>query len=215
MTFQFKVQLPGICRPPVWRRLIVPGHFSFFKLHEIIQAAFGWQDFFGINPFRFQPKNAFEPLIDANDYEVENYFVCADDKFINGIIYRPFQQLDASETKLTAIFNSIQQKYVYTCGLGENWNHLITVEKITEAEWLRAACVTGRGACPPEDCGGSKGYARLKTIINDPLHMEHKEIKRWLEKNEGTSKWDAYAFDHEEAKKRVAAKGAFEIFLSK
>lgn len=30
--------------PPVWRRLVVPLHFTLAQLHPILQAAFGWTD---------------------------------------------------------------------------------------------------------------------------------------------------------------------------
>lgn len=38
---QFKIQIKDIKRPPVWRRVIVPPTFTFHRLHEVIQAAFG------------------------------------------------------------------------------------------------------------------------------------------------------------------------------
>lgn len=31
--------------PPVWRRLLVPENITFSKLHRIIQASFGWQNY--------------------------------------------------------------------------------------------------------------------------------------------------------------------------
>ena len=36
-----KVTLRGI-RPPVWRRLLVPGRITLGGLHHVIQAAMGW-----------------------------------------------------------------------------------------------------------------------------------------------------------------------------
>lgn len=39
--FQLKVQLAGI-RPPVWRRVLVPGEIDLGELHDVIQTAFGW-----------------------------------------------------------------------------------------------------------------------------------------------------------------------------
>ena len=39
--FSLKVTLRGV-RPPIWRRLIIPGSMTLASLHEAIQAAMGW-----------------------------------------------------------------------------------------------------------------------------------------------------------------------------
>ncbi|SPF45910.1 hypothetical protein SBF1_3410010 [Candidatus Desulfosporosinus infrequens] len=41
ITYQLKISLVDI-EPPIWRRIIVQSNITFFKLHKIIQAAFGW-----------------------------------------------------------------------------------------------------------------------------------------------------------------------------
>jgi hypothetical protein len=41
-------------------------------------------------------------------------------------------------------------------------------------------CLAGKGACPPEDCGGAWGYADLKETIADPSDEEHEERLEWL-----------------------------------
>ena len=45
MTIIFKIQLRDIKKPPVWRRLEIPGSFTFDEFHETIQAAFGWWNY--------------------------------------------------------------------------------------------------------------------------------------------------------------------------
>ncbi|MCW2893808.1 MAG: plasmid pRiA4b family protein [Actinomycetia bacterium] len=52
-------------------------------------------------------------------------------------------------------------------------NHDIKLEKVLSPDAdPRAtgvpACPAGKGACPPEDCGGAWGYADLKATIADP-----------------------------------------------
>ena len=43
MIYQLKVTLQ-YSKPPIWRRLEVPGNTSLAKLHDIIQLAMGWTD---------------------------------------------------------------------------------------------------------------------------------------------------------------------------
>ena len=42
-----------------------------------------------------------------------------------------------------------------------------------------AVCLDGANACPPEDCGGTGGYADLLEILANPAHEEHKKYRRW------------------------------------
>ena len=59
-------------------------------------------------------------------------------------------------------------------------------------------CITGKRACPPEDCGGSWGYAELLEIISDSSHPEYEERMEWLGKN-----FNQDTFDINEVKQRL------------
>ena len=41
-------------------------------------------------------------------------------------------------------------------------------------------CVAGKGACPPEDCGGPWGYDDLKQALADPRREDHTGMLDWL-----------------------------------
>ncbi len=40
--------------------------------------------------------------------------------------------------------------------------------------------MTGKRACPPEDCGGVWGYENLLEILRDPKHEEYEGMVEWL-----------------------------------
>ena len=42
---EIKVKLLGVTKPPVWRRLQVRADTRLDRLHEMLVAAFGWQDY--------------------------------------------------------------------------------------------------------------------------------------------------------------------------
>jgi hypothetical protein len=43
MIYQIKIAIDGI-RPPIWRRVQVPGRMTLAGLHSVIQTAMGWYD---------------------------------------------------------------------------------------------------------------------------------------------------------------------------
>ena len=72
------------------------------------------------------------------------------------------------------------ESFRYTYDFGDDWKHKVTVEKIAPPDPGDVpACIDGRRACPPEDCGGTWGYRELLEILADPTHPEHAERVEW------------------------------------
>ena len=70
------------------------------------------------------------------------------------------------------------EKFVYVYDFGDSWVHDITVENIDQDDELDCPiCLAGKGACPPEDCGGAWGYEDLKKEIEslDSDEVSYKE----------------------------------------
>ena len=70
----------------------------------------------------------------------------------------------------------------YTYDFGDNWEHKIPLEKILprDKNIEYPACIAGKRACPPEDCGGIWGYEEFLEAINNPDHEEHEEMLEWV-----------------------------------
>ena len=53
------------------------------------------------------------------------------------------------------------ERFTYVYDFGDWWEHEVRVEPATpvDARGLIPRCSGGNGTCPPEDCGGSAGYA--------------------------------------------------------
>jgi hypothetical protein len=184
MTFHFKIQLQHISKPPVWRKVAVPAQFTFLRFHEVIQAAFGWENY---HLFEFS----------SGGYGSDLQISMPDPM---GMGER--NQKEAGKVKLSQIFKEEGQNFTYIYDFGDDWVHLITLEKIVDEKTIKADCMAGKGACPPEDCGGPWGYTELKETLADPKHPEHEEMKEWLELEED-EEWDPVAFDLEEAQALV------------
>ena len=184
MTFQFKIQLKGITKPPVWRKVSVPAKFTFLKFHEVIQAAFGWGNY---HLFQFSPKGyGSYPSIGLPDPEG----------------WGEDDITDSRKIKLKDVFSTEGEKYTYIYDFGDDWEHKLVLERILPDKTLKASCLDGKGACPPEDCGGVWGYQELKEVMADPSHPEHESMKEWLELDEEES-CDPAAFDLKEAREMV------------
>jgi hypothetical protein len=148
---QLKMTLKGISKPPVWRRVQVRAATTFATLHQIIQAAFGWTDTH-LHSFEYDGEQ-----IGVPDPEWDNDCV------------------DEAETTLDRVLLGPKDRVRYTYDFGDNWEHDIVLEKVTDPNAMdgRAVLLTGKGACPPEDCGGAWGYAELKdTGSVDPTSLD-------------------------------------------
>lgn len=182
MAFLFKVQIKGVTKPPVWRRLLIPEHYNFHQFHEVIQAAFEWWD---CHLYQFSP-TAFGsyPQIGVPDPDFDN------------------DMIDSSKIPLKAIFTVPGKKFTYVYDFGDNWEHQLTLEAITDAKLLRPDCVEGKGRRPPEDCGGVGGYSYLREVLKDRSHPEYEDMRQWLGL-EGDETWNPNAFNLEECREAV------------
>jgi hypothetical protein len=154
-VYQLKITLRDV-KPPVWRRVEVKD-CSLADLHDVIQICMGW-DGGHLHAFEIGGEQYSAPDLDgATDAE------------------------DASKVKLSKVVGWGIKKFTYTYDFGDNWEHVIEVEKELPAEPGVAypRCVAGKRACPPDDCGGPWGYADFLEAIQDPKHPEHEELLEW------------------------------------
>lgn len=177
--YRAKITLLGVENPPVWRRVLVPAAIRLDRLHEIIQAAMGWQN---------AHLHAF--------IHGQTYYGLPDPEL---------RHRDERTTKLNDLVTP-GDRLVYTYDFGDDWDHEILIEEEATAETgLRYPwCVAGQAACPPEDAGGWPGYVRLIDILTDPGHDEHQDMLDWLGLD-NHSQFDPARFDPDEANRRLAA----------
>lgn len=180
MLLHFRIQIANIVKPPVWRKLLVPDSFSFHRFHHVIQAAFGWED---CHLYQFSEKGHGSPWAISVPFEDDDWM----------------EVKNSRKIKLKDVFNAKGQNLIYIYDFGDDWMHKITVEEITEGNPQKADCIAGKGACPPEDCGGHWGYENLKKILADPAHPEHNEMREWLAL-EPDEDWSPDIFNAEETR---------------
>jgi hypothetical protein len=91
-------------------------------------------------------------------------------------------------------------RFLYEYDFGDSWQHEVLFEKSVEAEAGRKCplCLEGARACPPEDVGGTWGYADFVEAIQNEDHEQHEEMLEWV-----GGRFDPEAFDPAKATKRM------------
>lgn len=171
---QFLIVLPST-DPLVWRRIQVPESYSFWDLHVAIQDAMGWTDSH-LHEFT---------LVDTNTGQVTSIGI-PDEEMPEE--HPPVAGWDVPITQhLAHGMAPIRYRYDF----GDNWEHILKFEDVLPASaGAYPRCVAGAGSCPPEDVGGTHGYATFLQTISDPRHPEHDAMLEWV----GGS-FDPHAFD--------------------
>ncbi len=85
-----------------------------------------------------------------------------------------------SETRfqLSQVMPARGARGVYEYDFGDSWTHTLQVEKFLPPEpgARYPRCVTGKGACPPEDVGGGWGYQSFLEANGNRQYPEHDEL---------------------------------------
>lgn len=93
----------------------------------------------------------------------------------------------------------VGEALTYVYDFGDNWRHLVTVEKaMARPNGHYPRVIEGSRACPPEDCGGPWGYAEMLRVLAGPRNARRREVVEWVGKS-----FDPKVFDLEEAQERL------------
>ena len=145
-------------KPMVWRQLLVAAELSLEELHEVLQAAFEWDEdhghiFYSGDQFYGAPGAGTDlgaNLTDEREVALESF---ADDE----LIYR-YQAREGWEVKLA-------------------FSQALKLPGFPASPY----CVDGARAAPPEGAGGLSGYESLVRATQAPNDPEAAELIDWLD----------------------------------
>ncbi len=178
---EFVVSLQSIT-PRIWRRFQITVNATFLDLHAAIQDSFGWE-YSHLWEFH-TPGRSREVLAGMPP----DSLMWSDED----------QAPDAGEIRLTRYFGQADQ-CVYWYDFGDDWLHRVKLrQRVSLEDRFFRRLLAGRRTCPPEDCGGISGYARLVEFLetgDDPWEDDDGELAEWVGdwKPDGFSLSDAKA----------------------
>ncbi len=160
--------------PVINRKLQVPVQMNLHQLHELIQTAMPWGDCH-MYEFHCRGKEYWREAEDDVDDEFEEEF----DEEFDDLFEKASQQWSVKQF----LTHTNAKKFHYVYDFGDNWDHLITVGAVEDANpnEIYPKLLAANGLCPPEDIGGIQHYYWALEIINEPEHENHEETLGWFD----------------------------------
>lgn len=150
-----RIELNNIT-PAIWRVVTVPDTIALQRLHDVVQAAMGWDD------------------------SHLHLFVVRGAQYGDEAVFDGGNVHDEGSTSLQQLCLQRGESMLYVYDMGDNWEHTITLldEAFVDAD--EAFCiVAGERATPPEDVGGTGGYEDFCAAMANSKHPEHASVREW------------------------------------
>ena len=165
--------------PNIWRMVQVKPEMPLAFFHRFIQQVMGWQD---LHLHHFMKDDTF-------------YVLRLDDCGLGTM-----KQVDYSNLTIKDILTKQHERISYEYDFGDGWEHEIWLDKIVPlGKKEHPVCLKGRMKCPPEDCGGIRGYMDL---LEELSKLDEAERKLYLE-DRYMNDFDPEHFDKDEINQQL------------
>lgn len=135
-------------KPTVWRTFDVSGDTTLPHLHTLLQAIMGWQD---CHLHAFRTSNEHPAPMFLTQFEVEE----------------GEEGLAEEGVRLDQLVTQVGDRLWYDYDFGDGWEHVLRVQQVFDVAPERPRCISGRYACPPEDCGGVWGHHQIAEWVRN------------------------------------------------
>lgn len=178
-VYRFKIILQGT-DPVIWRR-IETVDATLEELHELIQTAMGWTNSH-LHQFEIAGARYTDPQFMMDDFD-------------------EMDAIDYSDMRISDLVSQhgTKLRIGYEYDFGDDWQHKVVLEKVTQAEpgARYPRCIDGARACPPEDIGGVYGFDEYVEAITNPNDPKNSEYLKW------NGPFDPAEFDAAKATRRM------------
>lgn len=160
---QFKVVLEGI-EPVIWRLVQASDEMNMRTFAVSLILAMGWQNSH-LHEFIIAGRHY---GLTGDDYDYMDESLVPEDE-------TRYRLKDFSEDQL--------RKFKFLYDFGDGWEHDVSLEAVILKPDAGAGfprVVDGARNCPPEDCGGIRGYCDLAEKLKKPDDEEYAGFIEWL-----------------------------------
>jgi len=161
LLYQLKVTLID-STPAIWRRIQVKD-CTLDKLHEHIQTVVGWTN------------------SHLHHFDIDGQFYGDPD-----LLEKNFHEMNYRDSTITLLSEIVpedgkRRRFKYEYDFGDRWDHEILFEGCPKPEKGQKypLCLEGERACPPEDVGGTWGYAEFLKTIKSRKRRKRAEMLEW------------------------------------
>jgi hypothetical protein len=159
--------------PEIWRLFELRGSLTLSQMHQVLQAAFGWED---AHLHRFVTSDPFAPLRQA------------DGEFPEVPQWLPGQQCEEpgdtpeKDCSLDQLLTLGSGEAFYEYDFGDSWLHRLELvsRRRSAGNSPPARLIDGARRGPLEDSGGFPGYEEIMDALADPSHPDHAEHSEWV-----------------------------------
>lgn len=159
--------------PAIWRQLEMSGSLALNQIHQVLQAAFGWED---VHLHRFTPEDPFAPLRPV------------DGEYPEALQWLPGRECEEpgdraeEDCTLEQLFALGAGAAFYEYDFGDSWLHRLELvsHRPEDADSPPARLIGGARRGPLEDSGGLPGYEEIMDALADPAHPGHAEYAAWV-----------------------------------
>jgi hypothetical protein len=158
--------------PGIWRQFEIRSSLALNQVHQVLQAAFGWED---AHLHRFTPGDPFAPLrpVEGDVPEVPQWLPGQE---CEEPMDRPEEH--CSLDQLLALGSG---GAFYEYDFGDSWLHRLEMvsRRPADEDSPHARLIDGARRGPLEDSGGFR-YEEIMDALADPTHPDHGEHAAWV-----------------------------------
>ena len=175
-------------QPKIYRRVDVPLSFTLHSMHFVIQAAFGWD---GDHLWAFQLGRK-----DLGRLSLHSRMGWGPD------------EEETERLRLETLVDWGVKKFTYTYDFGDDWVHIVTIQRVLDADSDVDYPHLVAGACSDaiEDIGGIGGFYQFVEAAQDPDHPNRGRFEEWLGES-FLNEFDLEHFDKELVQSRLDGVG--------